>query len=336
MPKDWKDNPLASGVISWNAVTPSTTPVAPVDMNLYFPIMFTFYMTWLGADGSKPAIPFSSFRAISGKDYGEVPYVFGKKSVRYKIGRPDLPTLAAIPIPDFEIELPGIGFSAPKLKTVQLRVGEVELTFTPIKWIGPSFTTDYKVTAEGLKPGQHLFLTGGLDGSSMLNSDYDPIMLRVSAGQASHVGLGREKLVCTAFIVEEEQGEVRVVAGPGSSSGFTQVHYKDKMGRLLATGYDFSGTPVSSGSAGAIQPNLTRTDQSAPIGFKIDGRWVGYSFEANAGSVVELSRGMSLKPHSKGTYKALLFNPVKKVNVNQAGFRIPQKDLEALAIKSRR
>jgi len=325
MPKNWKDNPLASGFLQWKDTTPPAPKSAvPGDA---FALMVS-YMDWKSESGEEVVLTDFDRTGVPGRYY-EAPYVFGEKPLRFSAV---LPARNQLPppmyIPSFQVEVPPLGRPAPRLSVVKRTFEGIELTLKPKEWRGPTFSTLYEVTATGLKPGELMLLSV----SSWQNIQPNrmptqiqlgrPAWFRVEPGKTSLVHILAPKVSIRGAVVKAKSIDVRVYSTPTGGAAGTAVEYKDGSGTVLARGNRvmYRGTPQTFTS-------FVPTWNGARA-MQIEGKWIGQSYDLESW-IYRLTQSPKVaQPHAPGDYKALAYYSVRQINFEIDGLRIPHAELE--------
>lgn len=280
MPKDWKEDPLVSGLITWKAPPASSKPptyMAAVGGGTFSRAaqltMFFHIMNWVDATGRVQAIPLSVAKPKMVEHVG-CPYVFGNRPMRFKVASPyaKLSVYRTMSVPEFEIELPPIGFDAPKLVTKVVKVGPWEITLTPKSWIGPSFGARYEVSAKGLAPGEELLISA----ENQYNSKVPEIQtsFRVTSTETA-IALVADQATFTINLVQKKATRVKIglkktsaaASYPATIKEMSVTDMKDKsLGQGFLIDQMIYFNPVGPRQAGSI------------VGLKVDGDWLGPSF----------------------------------------------------------
>lgn len=347
MPAKWKDDPLASGILIWDdGSAPSTpasagTPAVP-SMGGMFGMFVAVVMVWKTDGGEVLKMPFNVFQINTDKSYFDVPYVFGEKPIQCSVAMPTHigPIPPGVAPPAFRIELPPLRKPAPKQEVVKIKQGDIEFTFTPKRWIGPSFVSDYSVTATGLKPNEHAFIGSDLNSAMgmLQGSDtesHSPVWCRVSPGKTSTISIASSTFETSVVIVEPQKAKIRVAksASPSfpSGSGFTELEYKDSAGKVFAKGFFMAATGGAAGS-GSVQPEPTAADNGL-VAAQISDRWIGYAYELQSSDAYSVAQGSQMTPHKPGIYDAILYRSKRTFTLKVGGLRPSTAELKAYVTK---
>lgn len=320
MPKGWVDEPLASGIFTWDAKPipgmPATsgTPATPMPTTALMSAMMFAYSEWEDPSGRKHSMSLDMLATFSAtREYAACPYVFGDKPIRFKVSSPDalfgLSRLGAgMPQQSkFQIEIPPLNIPAPTLEPRSESIGEVKLRFRGLKWVGPSFGATIEVTASNLPDGHTLLIYNMTAQSGMIAAS--PICLLLESGSASEFAAGTGSVPMDVILARAEKSKVRVVKLPPpktSSStpfatGIQEYAIKDQQGKELMRGTAY-GPQMSWYSANMIP-------------MKINGEWIGlpYSKSSNLGSLISMSA--VVKTLAPGDYDAVVYRTVEKKRI---------------------
>lgn len=329
MPVDWREDPLSSGILVWDG---PITPLPPGAWGPHpgnaLPIGLAENMVLTSLAGAPITQERDHTFFSSDIRYYPIPYVFGAKRQTFKFSeRPNMPTLPNTQkLPEFLIELPALGKPAPKLAEKVFRDGPLEVRFTPVEWLGPSFGRVYDITATGLKPDQILLVSNQRTVNQrtrrgLVREPNNLFWVRVETGKSSRVSIVGDALAFDASVVTPRKSKVivstqSVATGPPSKSYF----YRDTSGKTLATGSDY----VHKGERGG------RTQLADPLsGLQLQNSWVGIPYELQClDSVGTLAH--HTRPHFRaGTYDAVIYEPSKTYRFQTESLGMPMQKLLA-------
>lgn len=149
MPTGWKDHAWIAGIIQR---APRKAPTSRAD----FAVSRIGYglAIWEGPGNRMHSVQLShADLGQSGETTALLPYVFGKRPVRFLV------TVPGFDGNNLDLELPPLGFPAPKIEPLNARVGGATLNLEPIEWIGPCFGARYRATVTGLRPGESILIS---------------------------------------------------------------------------------------------------------------------------------------------------------------------------------
>lgn len=333
MPPKWTDNPLSSGILYWEdppgKVATKAAGIPPgVSRAKYFPLLLNHYVEWKTKAGEEFEFP-NTGRAVGESVAFDIPYVFGNEPMLCQARFAEnvgLPSVLALP--DFGLEIPPLRKPPPTLRPVNKMFEHIELTFTPGRWIGPSFCTEYKVTATGLKPGEVLLLNTIFDGYGTTSAKdqpaYMPAWFRVETGKTSTFKVAAPRVRFTATIATKKPIKVRAFNPSGRVASYIETHYKDSNGTILARGY----TSTVGGRAYSSIRN-EHYGKKGPMAFQIGGQWIGYAYNLDSSNYISASmRLLQPQMHKPGDYDAIAYVAAKEQLLVVDGLRVPTKDLE--------
>ena len=202
MPRDWKDQEAASGILTWNPPPPvggGPRPGMGPEAGLFT------YMLWRSEDGSTHVIPNSTNVPPFYLTHQAIPYVFGTRPRQFKVqfalrGDPGFP---ADGLEDFDIQLPAMGSPAPSLASASAEIGPIKLLLEPVEWIGPGFAARYRLSATGLNSGQELFIHNNLQ--LMGERDCIPVAVRLQGIEPTEIYVGRRVRLTVHVVVAKNQ-----------------------------------------------------------------------------------------------------------------------------------
>lgn len=287
MPRDWQDNPLASGYLEWPHVEPSVSEMHPLMVGM---------AQWISEEGESVRIV-NRLQPLGAYTYAYVPYVFGTKPMRFQVGSESLHTLNP-----FKIELPPLGWSPPPAEPYRIKIAGGEVSFTRKKWIGPWFAAEFEVTALGLPANSLIF------GRSVL-SDSDtsvPTRFHMQPDKASRIYSNRPDEQFEILHVKASQEPIEVVI---SGTSFQTCEVIDKSKRIIGRGHQSS----QGWTVGVTSPKEVAA-------FALGKDWIGPNYMFHDPENSDIRWEGVIQKLSPGKQKATLYRVVSREVVTLKGF----------------